>query len=92
MLLSSKLIYNGQLPLYLTILTDHYQDKYLLMKFLTCLANALFLLFIPGFAFSANVPEYTRLDLTNSTVGYIALGVFALAYTLVIFVRAITFT
>ena len=55
------------------------------MKFITCLANALFLLFIPDLAFSANAPEYTRLDLTNSTVGYIALGVFALAYTLVIF-------
>ena len=55
------------------------------MKFLTCPVNALFLLFIPGLAFSANAPEYTRLDLTNSTVGYIALGIFALAYTLVIF-------
>ncbi|MGB1742542.1 MAG: sodium:proton antiporter, partial [Cycloclasticus sp.] len=55
------------------------------MKFLTCPVNALFLLFMPGLAFSATAPEYARLDLTNSTVGYIALAVFALAYTFVIF-------
>ncbi|OUR68627.1 sodium:proton antiporter, partial [Cycloclasticus sp. 46_83_sub15_T18] len=36
-------------------------------------------------AFSASTGEHTTLDLTDHTVGYLALAVFVFAYTLVIF-------
>ena len=47
--------------------------------------SCLLLLFIPTLAFSASTGEHTSLDLTNHTVGYLALIVFTIAYTLVIF-------
>jgi len=55
------------------------------MYLLTRLASLLFIFFIPSLAFATNTSEHTQLDLTEHTVGYLALGVFALAYTLVIF-------
>ncbi|PHS72600.1 MAG: sodium:proton antiporter [Cycloclasticus sp.] len=43
------------------------------------------LLLVPTLAFSASSGENTQLDLTSHTAGYLALTVFVLAYTLVIF-------
>jgi len=47
--------------------------------------SCLLLLFLPTLAFSASTGEHTTLDLTDHTVGYLALAVFVFAYTLVIF-------
>jgi NhaD family Na+/H+ antiporter len=41
--------------------------------------------FLPSLAYSAGTGEHDSLDLTNHLVGYLALIVFVLAYTLVIF-------
>lgn len=54
------------------------------MNFISRLTCFLFL-FLPTVAFSATTGEHTQLDLTDHTVGYIALVIFAIAYTLVIF-------
>lgn len=54
------------------------------MKFLTCLVNVLFLLFIPSLAIAASTDGHTQLDLTGHGVGYLSLGIFAAAYMLVI--------
>jgi len=43
------------------------------------------LLLIPTFAFSASSGEHTQLDLTDHFAGYLALGIFVVAYSLVIF-------
>lgn len=43
------------------------------------------LILLPSAAWSATTGEHNTLDLTNHLVGYMALGVFVLAYTLVIF-------
>lgn len=55
------------------------------MNLFTRFACLLFILFLPALAFATNTNEHTQLDLTGDTVGYLALGVFAIAYTLVIF-------
>ena len=54
------------------------------MNFITRFASFL-ILFLPTLAYSASNGEYIKLDLTNHTVGFLALGVFVVAYTLVIF-------
>ncbi|PCH85217.1 MAG: sodium:proton antiporter [Piscirickettsiaceae bacterium] len=54
------------------------------MTILTRCLSFLFL-FIPTLALAASTGEHTQLDLTNHTVGYMALAVFVIAYTLVIF-------
>lgn len=43
------------------------------------------LVLLPSAAWSATTGEHTSLDLTNHMVGYLSLGVFVAAYTLVIF-------
>ena len=55
------------------------------MNLLTRFASLFFIIFIPNLAFAANTGEHTHLDLTEHTIGYLALGVFTIAYTLVIF-------
>jgi NhaD family Na+/H+ antiporter len=47
--------------------------------------TALLFIFLPTLAFSAATREHPQLDLTDHTVGYMALVVFVVAYTLVIF-------
>ncbi|MEW5008276.1 MAG: sodium:proton antiporter NhaD [Cycloclasticus sp.] len=54
------------------------------MNFISRFSCLLFL-FLPTMAFSASTGEHTTLDLTDHTVGYLALAVFVFAYTLVIF-------
>ncbi|PCI20929.1 MAG: sodium:proton antiporter [Piscirickettsiaceae bacterium] len=54
------------------------------MKPITRLVS-LIILFLPSLAFAASTGEHTQLDLTSHIVGYMALAVFVLAYTLVIF-------
>ncbi|MEY8239809.1 MAG: sodium:proton antiporter NhaD [Cycloclasticus sp.] len=54
------------------------------MNFISRFSCLLFL-FLPTLAFSASTGEHTTLDLTDHTVGYLALAVFVFAYTLVIF-------
>jgi len=55
------------------------------MNLITRFTSLLFLIFLPTLAFSAATGEQPHLDLTDHTVGYIALVIFGLAYTLVIF-------
>jgi len=55
------------------------------MHYITRFTSFLFLIFLPTLAFSASTGEHTQLDLTEHTVGYIALAIFVAAYTLVIF-------
>jgi len=55
------------------------------MNFISRFTSLLFLMFLPTLAFSASTGEHTQLDLTEHTVGYIALAIFVAAYTLVIF-------
>lgn len=52
---------------------------------LTAKLSAFLLLIIPSIALSATTGEHTQLDLTSHIAGYIALVIFGLAYTLVIF-------
>jgi len=54
------------------------------MNFISRFSCLLFL-FLPTLAFAAEPGGHTSLDLTNHTVGYLALAVFVLAYSLVIF-------
>ncbi|HIF18079.1 MAG TPA: sodium:proton antiporter [Cycloclasticus sp.] len=54
------------------------------MNFITRLVGFILVL-LPSLVFSASPGEHTQLDLTDHTVGYIALVIFGLAYTLVIF-------
>jgi len=54
------------------------------MNFISRFSCLLFL-FLPTLAFSAESGGHTSLDLTDHTVGYLALAVFVIAYTLVIF-------
>ena len=54
------------------------------MNYIARFASFIFLL-LPTLAYSATTGEHTQLDLTDHVVGYMALAVFVLAYTLVIF-------
>jgi len=47
--------------------------------------SSLLLLILPTLAFSASTGEHTQLDLTNHFAGYLALFIFVVAYSLVIF-------
>ncbi|MEW4982717.1 MAG: sodium:proton antiporter NhaD [Cycloclasticus sp.] len=55
------------------------------MNSLIRFTSLLFLVFLPTLAFSATTGEHPQLDLTDHTAGYLALAVFVVAYTLVIF-------
>ncbi len=54
------------------------------MTLLKCILGSLLLLF-PTLVFSASAGEHTQLDLTDHFAGYLALGIFVVAYSLVIF-------
>lgn len=54
------------------------------MNYVARFASFIFLL-LPTLAYSATTGEHTQLDLTDHVVGYMALAVFVIAYTLVIF-------
>lgn len=55
------------------------------MNLSTRFAYLLFIFFVPTIAFASNASETSHLDLTDNIIGYLALGVFAIAYLLVIF-------
>lgn len=55
------------------------------MNFIMRFTGLLFLTFLPSLALAASADEHIQLDLTDHTVGYLALFIFVVAYTLVIF-------